>query len=125
MAIQHFPFHVVKDPTTITASTIGLALAPTLDGEGLSSQDDDTGPWLEHRVQVVTKPPTSTSGGLPNTGKGTGSDPAGLQDRRIPLTLALARWSLTGGSFAWLARRFSQGSPSPPGSPALPLHRRP
>lgn len=51
MAIQSFPFHVVKDPTTITASTIGLALAPTLDGEALSSQDDAFGPWLEHRTK--------------------------------------------------------------------------
>jgi hypothetical protein len=51
VAIQDFLFHIVKDPTTITASTIGLALAPTLDGEALSSQDDDSGPWLEHRTQ--------------------------------------------------------------------------
>lgn len=63
MAIQDYPFHIVKDPTTITASTIGLALAPTLDGEALSSQDDAFGPWVEHRTLVVP-PPVATSGGM-------------------------------------------------------------
>lgn len=64
MAIEDYPFHIVKNPTTITASIVGLALAPTLDGEALSSQDDSGGPWLEHRTKVVTSPPTSTSGGM-------------------------------------------------------------
>lgn len=44
MAIQSFPFHVVKDPTTITASTIGLALAPTLDSKAMTRKDESPGP---------------------------------------------------------------------------------
>lgn len=60
MAIQDYPFHIVKDPTTITATTIGLALTPALDGDGLSSLDDGSGPWLEH----VTKDEANKSAGL-------------------------------------------------------------
>jgi hypothetical protein len=64
MAIKDYPFHIVKDPTTITASIIGLALTPTLDGEALSSQDDAFGPWVEHRTQVALNPAAATSCGL-------------------------------------------------------------
>jgi hypothetical protein len=43
MPIDDFPFHIVKNPSAITATTIGLAFSPTLDGFGMSSQDELSG----------------------------------------------------------------------------------
>lgn len=48
MAARDFPFHAVKDPGRITASSIGLAFAPELDGDGLFSNDLSSGSYLEH-----------------------------------------------------------------------------
>jgi hypothetical protein len=71
MAIGEYPFYVVKNPGAITASTIGLAYAPTLDGLGLTSADigltvpdnNGSGPWLRHD----TEPATGKSAGMITT----------------------------------------------------------
>lgn len=63
MAFGDFPFHVLKDPGAITATSIGLAFSPTLDGFGLTSMDDNTGIWLEHATPSIA----NSSGGLITT----------------------------------------------------------
>lgn len=49
MAARDFPFHVLKNPGTVTVASSGLAWAPTLEApNGLTSVDDEFGTYLEH-----------------------------------------------------------------------------
>lgn len=56
MAFADFPLHILKNPRSITASSTGLQIAPTLDGLGLTSADEfvasPVGPWLEHKTRL-------------------------------------------------------------------------
>ncbi len=60
MAISSFPFHILKNPGTVTATPVGLGFGVTLDGLTLTSSDEATGSWLKHQ----TEPLTGKSGGM-------------------------------------------------------------
>ncbi len=60
MAISSFPFHILKNPGTITATPVGLAFGVTLDGLTLTSTDDSSGSWLKHQTEALT----GKSGGM-------------------------------------------------------------